>query len=95
MNKNFRTRVQRAFLISIILHGLPCLGETFRVAQFNIRELTSVKIAAQGSTNDAGGNQQLRNAAEIIQRVRPVILVIIEIDFDAESRRNAALFLKR
>jgi endonuclease/exonuclease/phosphatase family metal-dependent hydrolase len=38
---------------------------------------------------------QLHKAAEIIQRIRPDVLLINEIDFDAEKRQNADLFQTR
>jgi endonuclease/exonuclease/phosphatase family metal-dependent hydrolase len=57
---------------------------TFRVAVFNIEELSTEKIT---QTNDAGVgiNPQARAAARIIQRVRPDILVLNEIDHDYSS----------
>ncbi len=61
--------------------------ETVRVATFNIWELSREKLDR--------GHAQLESAAEIIQRVRPDVLLINEIDFDAERRENARLFAER
>ncbi len=65
-----------------------------RFATFNIWELTAVKL------NDVdafgrGANRQLANAAEIVQRVRPDVLLVNEIDFDPDKRQNARLFSER
>lgn len=62
----------------------------FRVATFNIKELIAAKIHACDEAG-RGNHPQLRSAAEIIQRVRPDVLLINEIDFD-EARTNAARF---
>ncbi len=69
-------------------------GTAIRVAVFNIRELGRGKL----DTVDAAGrgtDAQLRNAAEIIQRIAPDVLLVNEIDFDAGDRANARLFLER
>ena len=68
--------------------------QTARVATFNIRKLCTTKLE-QVEADGRGANLQLRKAAEIIQRVRPDVLLINEIDFDAERRRNAAAFADR
>lgn len=72
--------------------GTPSLT-TVRVATFNIWELSREKL---DQLDDAGrgGHPQLRRAAEVIQRVRPRILLLNEIDFDAEGR-HAELFVER
>jgi len=69
-------------------------GGTVRFAAFNIWKLSADKLN-QVDTDGHGTNRQLRNAAEIIQRVRPDVLLVNEIDFDAERRKNAALFRDR
>lgn len=68
--------------------------QTARVATFNIRKLCTTKLE-QVEADGRGANLQLRKAAEIIQRVRPDVLLINEIDFDAERRCNAAAFADR
>ena len=63
-----------------------------RVAVFNIFELSCAKL----SQKDAGGranHPQLLSAAEIVQRVRPQILLVNEIDYDAAGD-CARLFLE-
>ena len=68
-------------------------SETVRVATFNIWELSASKLNQVGERGH-GTNPQLRKAAEIIQRVRPDVLLINEIDFD-EKGENAARFQQR
>jgi len=65
-----------------------------RIATFNIWELSAAKLNRVDAENH-GADPQLRKAAEIIQRVRPDVLLINEIDFDAERRTNAAAFRDR
>ena len=65
-----------------------------RFATFNIWELSATKLT-ETSTDGTGSNPQLRNAAEIIQRIRPDILLINEIDFDPANQGNAQLFIDR
>ena len=57
----------------------------FRIAIFNIRELSTAKLTDVDSTG-AGRDQQVLAAAGVIQRVRPDILVINEIDHDYDSQ---------
>lgn len=67
--------------------------EVVRVATFNIWELSRQKL---DQLDDAGlgDHPQLRRAAEVIQRVRPRILLLNEIDFDPDVR-HAELFVER
>ncbi len=69
-------------------------ADTVRFATFNIREL-SVRKLGQVDDRGVGVNRQLCGAAEIVQRVRPDVLLVNEIDFDADQRRNARRFLER
>jgi len=71
----------------------PSDSPAIRVATFNIWELSREKLDQVDATG-AGCNVQLRGAAEIIQRVRPDILLINEIDHDAGGS-NVALFQDR
>ena len=66
---------------------------TVRLASFNIWELSREKLD-HASAGGAWDHPQLLSAAEIIQRVRPDVLLINEIDFD-EERENAHLFVER
>ena len=65
-----------------------------RFATFNVWELSSAKLA-RVDAEGRGAHPQLRKAAEVIQRARPHVLLINEIDFDTGARRNATLFLER
>jgi 3-phytase len=65
-----------------------------RIATFNIQELNAAKLA-QVDDRGHGTNTQLRKAAEIIQRVKPDVLLVNEIDFDVDRRQNAAMFRDR
>lgn len=67
---------------------------TLRFATFNIKELGREKLDSQ-SLGGFFNNPQLANAAQIIQRIRPDVLLINEIDFDSESRENATHFVRR
>ena len=67
---------------------------TARFATFNIWRLSTDKLN-EIDDNGAGANAQLRKAAEIIQRVRPDVLLVNEIDFDPEHRKNAERFRDR
>jgi hypothetical protein len=62
---------------------------TVRVALFNVRELDAGKLADVDAAG-AGRDPQLRAAAEIVQRVRPDVLVVQEIDFPGEADPAAA-----
>ena len=59
----------------------PTAARTLRLAQFNIRELTKEKLATVDA-DGVGSDAQVRAAATIVQRVRPDVLVINEIDHD-------------
>ncbi len=68
--------------------------ETLRVATFNIWELGHDKVNDL-SPGGLGAHPQLVSAAEVIQRVRPDILLLNEIDFDAEAGEIPRLFVER
>ncbi|MBN1465001.1 endonuclease/exonuclease/phosphatase family protein [candidate division KSB1 bacterium] len=68
--------------------------ESMRVATFNIWELSTEKLSSLDASG-RGQNEQLTAAATIIQKVRPDILVINEIDHDyryPDLAKNARLF---
>ena len=76
----------------------PAATDRIRIALFNIRELRAGKIEEVDETG-VGLNAQLRAAAGIIQRVRPDVLVLQEIDlfFDeggATLDRHARRFVE-
>jgi endonuclease/exonuclease/phosphatase family metal-dependent hydrolase len=75
----------------------PAEERVVRIAVFNVRELSTEKLH---EVDDAGvgQNEQLLAAARIVQRVRPEVLVLQEIDHDYESVQqglelNAGRFL--
>ncbi|MBU0640959.1 MAG: endonuclease/exonuclease/phosphatase family protein [Planctomycetes bacterium] len=82
--------------IAVLLAGgvAPQTRQSVRIAAFNIWQLSTTKLD-QVDSGGHGTNAQLRNAAEIIQRVRPDILFVNEIDFDAARCNNAAAFRDR
>jgi len=80
---------------TLLLAAAACEGPTrlevppleavdVRVALFNIRELSAAKIA-EVDADGVGINPQLRAAADIIQAVRPDVLVLNEVDHDYEA----------
>jgi hypothetical protein len=96
--------VRGGLLIGVMatMAGVEALGDAtpssdqvrVRFATFNIWELTSAKLG-RVDAEGRGTTPQLRKAAEIIQRVRPDVLLVNEIDFDPAERKNAALFMER
>ena len=68
--------------------------EIVRVAAYNIWELGRDKLDHRDADGQFGSHPQLRSAAEVIQRVRPQILLLNEIDFD-EARTVAPDFIER
>lgn len=72
----------------------PTPGVAIRVATFNIWELSREKLDQVDETG-RGVHPQLRSAAEIIQRLRPDVLLLNEIDFDYGERANARRFVER
>ncbi len=72
----------------------PEPNKPLRVAAFNVQELSREKLESK-SLGGFYNNPQLASAAHIIQRIRPEILLLNEIDFDQDQRENASLFVKR
>ena len=68
-------------------------GDGIRVALFNVQELDAAKIDRLDADGH-GADPQLLNAARIVARVRPDVLVLNEIDYSPE-RDLAQLFLER
>lgn len=68
-----------------------------RIATFNIQELSAERLATTGP-DGAGNDPAALAAAAIVQRVRPDVLVVNEIDFpegDGDPAANARLFAER
>jgi hypothetical protein len=72
----------------------PAAARTLRLGQFNIRELTKEKIMAVDAEG-VGNDPQTRAAATIIQRVRPDVLIINEIDHDYSEQEQLDLNARR
>jgi hypothetical protein len=100
-------RFDRFSILGMVLMTTSCVGTSekaegrVRIALFNIREFRTEKIT-QVDESGVGVNPQARAAAEIIQRVRPDILVLNEIDhdyggeeegLDLNARRFASAYL--
>lgn len=62
--------------------------KTVRVATFNILELTARKLSTL-DTKGHGDHPQLLKAAEILQRIRPDIVLINEIDYNGTSEADS------
>lgn len=74
----------------LLLIIVGCAPKSVRFATFN----ASLNRDAQGQLlkdMERGDDQQIRNVAEVIQRVRPDVLLINEFDYD-ESGRSIELF---
>ena len=90
MNRTWKMVNGNRMILPVILMfwmGLSILGcgtKKVRVAQFNIYEMSTLKIIDVDSTG-RGRNEQLKAAAEIIRRINPDILLINEIDHDMEA----------
>jgi endonuclease/exonuclease/phosphatase family metal-dependent hydrolase len=68
--------------------------DRLRVATFNIRELSTGKLLTRDSTG-RGRDPQARAAADLIQRVRPDIILLNEIDHDHAHPDDLALNARR
>ena len=68
--------------------------QTVRVAVFNIKELSTQKLL-RVDANGVGTDSQLVAAARIIQKIRPDILLVQEIDHDYSTPPNSVRDLKR
>ncbi|MBA3484159.1 MAG: endonuclease/exonuclease/phosphatase family protein, partial [Pirellulales bacterium] len=62
----------------------PTMAETVRVATFNVSLYGQQAGEILGRLR-AGGDSQARHVAEIIQRVRPDVLLLNEIDYDPQG----------
>ena len=68
---------------------MPVENSSFRIALFNIWEMSTEKLS-EVDDNGEGQNEQLIAAAEIIKEINPDILVINEIDHDIEALGSGA-----
>lgn len=85
--------MKRCVLLAFFFATTSVFAESVRVATYNIWELTEQKVL-QVDDKGIGTNRQLKGAAEIIQRVRPDILLINEIDVGNGDATTAQRFCK-
>ncbi len=82
-------------IMSLVVLSCQQSKSSVRVATFNIWELSTEKLSVVDE-NGAGHDKQIAAAATIIQKIRPDILVINEIDHDYnvpdDLAKNARLF---
>ncbi len=78
--------------------------EHIRVATFNVsmeaENYTSTDVDTQGSQILAdelasGDNQQIKNTAQIIQRIRPDVIVLNEFDYIADTNSGVEMFISQ
>ena len=88
-------RVTAATVSLVLFCMLGCAGPRERVVRFATFNASLNRDRAGQLVRDltSGENQQARNVAEIIQRVRPDVLLINEFDYD-DSGRAPELFQK-
>jgi endonuclease/exonuclease/phosphatase family metal-dependent hydrolase len=72
-------------LLGMLAAGLPAKAEMIRAATFNC-SLTRSKPGALIEDLAGGNNPQAKAAAEIMQRVRPDVVLLNELDWDAEGK---------
>ena len=83
--------------------SLPSLASTLRVATFNVSmEATNYLAAGEQASGlelftqlENGDNRQIRNIAEIIQRVRPDVILLNEFDYHVNPDKGIKAFIKR
>lgn len=82
--------------------SLPVHAKTLRVATFNVSmEATNYLAAGEQASGlelftqlENGKNPQIRNIAEIIQRLRPDIILLNEFDYHANPDKGLKAFIK-
>jgi hypothetical protein len=71
----------RSLIVILIVGGLqPASAQTVRIATFNVQELSWTKLQ-QVDEQGRGNHPQLLAAAEVLQRVRPDVVLLNEIDY--------------
>ncbi len=85
--------MSRTAIFLIMIYSISSQAETIRVATFNV-SMEASNYLAPSSPDLANGlqravfsgkHQQIRNIAEIIQRVRPQIILLNEFDYSQQS----------
>jgi endonuclease/exonuclease/phosphatase family metal-dependent hydrolase len=82
-----------ALILTAVTSGALAAGSTIRVATYNT-SLFRDKDGQLIRDLERGNNEQARKIAEVIQRIRPDILLVNEFDYD-KAHRAAELFLTR
>lgn len=82
MNASMPVRIGGLTIVAIaaVLGTLDAAEKTVRIATFNVQELNWTKLQ-DVDTAGRGTHAQLRAAAAIIQRIRPDVLLLNEIDY--------------
>jgi hypothetical protein len=96
----FTTTLSIAVYFMIL--SLPADAKAVRVATFNVSMEATNYVAAGEQASGAelfaklenGDNPQIRNIAEIIQRVRPDIILLNEFDYLADTDKGLLAFIK-
>lgn len=90
----------RYLTFAILLMSLPALSQTLRIATFNV-SMEASNYVNDGETFtgnelfqylETGEHPQIRNIAEIIQRVRPDIILLNEFDYTANNAKGIGAF---
>lgn len=92
----------RLFSLAVLLFASLSHAQTIRVATFNVSmEASNYQQQNQALQPDKlktllkqGDHPQIKNIAEIIQRVRPDILLLNEFDYIAEPEQGIVAFVK-
>ena len=93
-------------LLNLVIYSmtlsLSADAKTLRVATFNVSMEATNYVAKGKHTSGAelftqlenGENKQIRNIAEIIQRVRPDIILLNEFDYHSDAEKGLLAFIK-
>ena len=95
--------MHRIFGLLVLLVGVPLVAEakTVRIATFNV-SMEASNYLPKGVTPtgqelfenlQSGENQQIKNIAEIIQRVRPDIILLNEFDYTSDDDKGVRAFI--
>lgn len=90
----------KMYLMLLILLSSSSVAQTLRVATFNVSMEAGNYVGLDASPTgnelfdllEKGQHQQIRNIAEIIQRVRPDIILLNEFDYVTDCRKGIDAF---
>lgn len=91
------------YSLFILIFSGCVMSQTLRVATFNVSMEAGNYLPAgtAASGNElfellaSDNNQQIRNIAEIIQRVRPDVILLNEFDYNPDSNKGVKAFIQR